>query len=101
MQIFLHRWAAAEAAPSSSKGSKRAQGQGQGSRKRAKAEAALLDDNDYDGLVAGLDGYFGKNQSRKGMHDNASSSRGVLKKVKLLLHWAKDTANLLLLLQAF
>ena len=35
------------------------------------------------------------------MHDNASSSRGVLKKVMLLLHWAKDTANLLLLVQAF
>lgn len=77
------RWASQEAAPSS-RDSKRAHGQGQGTSKRAKTKTALLDANDYDGLTAGLDGYFGKNQGRKGMHDNASSNRGVLKKVMLL-----------------
>lgn len=65
------------------KGSKRALAQGQGSSKRMKTEA----DDDYDGLTAGLDGFFGKKQGRRGMHDNAKITRGVLKKVMpLLLH---------------
>jgi len=49
--------------------------------KRAKAQSAAADTDDFDGLTAGLDGFFGKKQGRRGMHDNAKPTRGVLKKV--------------------
>lgn len=55
--------------------------QGQGSSKRAKPGPALTPDDDYNGLTAGLDGFFGKTQGHRGMRDNAKSTRGVLKKV--------------------
>lgn len=83
------RWTSQEPTPSSkNKSSKRSLAQGQGSSKRAKAAAALMEDNsDFDGLTAGLDGFFGKKQKQgpKGLTDNASTIRGVLKKVMLLL----------------
>lgn len=54
------RWATeAEEPPVKSAGSKRAIVQGQGPSKRAKAQAATADPNDFDGLTAGLDGFFG------------------------------------------
>lgn len=59
LQPVSSKWASQEAAPSSSRGSKRAHGQGQGTSKRAKTKTASLDASDYDGLTAGLDGYFG------------------------------------------
>ncbi|KAL3152477.1 hypothetical protein ABBQ32_001512 [Trebouxia sp. C0010 RCD-2024] len=61
--------------------SNRAAMQGMGSSKRAKPGPAP--DHDYDGLTAGLDGFFGKTQGHRGMRDNAKSTRGVLKKVML------------------
>ena len=84
----LCRWAqAADDEPARKGSSKRPQpSQGQGSSKRPKA---LLDDgadDDYDGLTAGLDGFFGKKQGHRGMPDNAKANRGVLKKVMPLLH---------------
>ncbi len=76
------RWATeAEEQPVKSAGSKRALAQGQGPSKRAKAQGAAADTDDFDGLTAGLDGFFGKKQGRRGMHDNAKPTRGVLKKV--------------------
>lgn len=76
------RWATgAEEQPVQSAGSKRALAQGQGPSKRAKAQGAAADTDDFDGLTAGLDGFFGKKQGRRGMHDNAKPTRGVLKKV--------------------
>ncbi len=76
------RWATeAEEQPVKSAGSKRALAQGQGPSKRAKAQSAAADTDDFDGLTAGLDGFFGKKQGRRGMHDNAKPTRGVLKKV--------------------
>ncbi len=78
----MFRWAIkAEEQPAKTAGSKRSLAQGQGSGKRAKAEASLKSDDDYDGLTAGLDGFLGKKQGRRGMHDNAKTTRGVLKKV--------------------
>lgn len=82
-KLSSSRWATEADSSPSMKGSKRALAQGQGSSKRMKTEA----DDDYDGLTAGLDGFFGKKQGRRGMHDNAKITRGVLKKVMpLLLH---------------
>ena len=81
--LLVHfRWATeAEEQPVKSAGSKRAFAQGQGPSKRAKAQGAAADTEDFDGLTAGLDGFFGKKQGRRGMHDNAKPTRGVLKKV--------------------
>ena len=64
--------------------SKRALAQGQGNSKRAKPEPAGT--SDYDGLTAGLDGFFGKTQGHRGMRDHAKSTRGVLKKVIPAFH---------------
>ncbi len=76
------RWATeTEEQPFRSAGSKRALAQGQGPSKRAKAQGAAAETDDFDGLTAGLDGFFGKKQGRRGMHDNAKPTRGVLKKV--------------------
>lgn len=76
------RWATeAEEQPVKSAGSKRALAQGQGPSKRAKAQGAVAETDDFDGLTAGLDGFFGKKQGRRGMHDNAKPTRGVLKQV--------------------
>ena len=84
--IALSRWASAtEEKPIRKSSTKRPQvAQGQGSIKRAKALPEAEDD--YDGLTAGLDGFFGKKQGHRGMNDNAKATRGVLKKVMLLLH---------------
>ncbi len=76
------RWATeAEEQPVKSAGSKRALVQGQGPSKRAKAQGTAAHTDDFDGLTAGLDGFFGKKQGHRGMHDNAKPTRGVLKKV--------------------
>lgn len=61
--------------------SHRALGHGLGSSKRAKPDPAFEPDDDYNGLTAGLDGFFGKTQGHRGMRDNAKSNLGVLKKV--------------------
>lgn len=76
------RWASkAEEQPvSRASSSNRAPGQRQGS-KRAKPGPDLAPDDDYNGLTAGLDGFFGKTQGHRSMPDNAKSTRGVLKKV--------------------
>ncbi|KAA6429066.1 MAG: hypothetical protein FRX49_01176 [Trebouxia sp. A1-2] len=75
------RWVTeAEEQPVKSAGSKRALAQGQGPSKRAKPQVAAADTDDFDGLTAGLDGFFGKKQGRRGMHDNAKPTRGVLRK---------------------
>ena len=81
--ICHSRWASeAEARPvKKASSSNRALGQGPGSSKRAKPGPALEPDDDYNGLTAGLDGFFGKTQGHRGMRDNAKSTRGVLKKV--------------------
>lgn len=82
--LLVHsRWVTeAEEQPVKSAGSKRALAQGQGPSKRAKPQVAAADTDDFDGLTAGLDGFFGKKQGRRGMHDNAKPTRGVLRKVK-------------------
>ena len=90
---MLGRWAsAAEDKPVRKGSTKRPQApQGQGSIKRAKPQPDAEDD--YDGLTAGLDGFFAKKQGHRGMTDNAKATRGVLKKVMLLLHdWAHFVA---------
>lgn len=77
------RWTSeADVQPVERASSNRALGQGPGSSKRAKPGPALEPDDDYNGLTAGLDGFFGKTQGHRGMRDNAKSTRGVLKKVK-------------------
>ena len=82
---MLPRWASeAEERPAKrTSSSNRAPVQGMGSSKRAKPGPAPAPDHDYDGLTAGLDGFFGKTQGHRGMRDNAKSTRGVLKKVML------------------
>ncbi|KAL0029461.1 hypothetical protein WJX77_009633 [Trebouxia sp. C0004] len=54
------RWATeAEEHPVKSAGSKRVLVHGQGPSKRAKAQSAAAGTDDFDGLTAGLDGFFG------------------------------------------
>ena len=83
MTICHSRWTSeAEEQPvKRATSSNRAPGQRQGSSKRAKPGPALAPDDDYNGLTAGLDGFFGKTQGHRSMPDNAKSTRGVLKKV--------------------
>lgn len=98
----LSRWATkAEERPAKAVGSKRALAQGQGSSKRARAaQGAGAKDDDYDGLTAGLDGFFGKKQGRWGMHDNARPTSGILKKVMPLLCYMLRSLTCVLLLCA-